>query len=248
MAPKRPAAGAFVLAAGLFFAPAPSLQDAGGLSELSERFELHSEFELSWVRVISGGAAVAVAEIAGSPPYGRLRLGIDTIDTDPATVKFVGVRSRMALESPLPLLISWSLDWNDQKNGSYLAAGLILSPDGSGDRPTAAADWLRVSYVGVPPGRNARLEVSERFHGTRKSLYSEGWPTENRLGRRIGLQKLELRISATGLELSENGKLVFTAERSIDFEQLYVHLFLTSHSNYNLREVFFDDVSASSVK
>lgn len=248
IAAKRPAAGTLALAAGLFFSPAPCLLEEGTLAEITESFENHSALESGWIRVVSGEPAIAIAEVVGSTPYSRLRLGADTVGSDPATVKFVGIRSRNALDSRVPLLITWTLDWNDQENGSYLSAGLILSPDASGNRPTAAADWLRVSYVGVPPGRNARLEVSGRFHGSMKSLYSEGWPKESRLGRKIGLQKLELLIFATGLEIKENGERVFAAKHLIEFPQIYLNLFLTSHSNYKLREVFFDDVSAGTEK
>ena len=55
--------------------------------------------------------------------------------------------------------IAVELDWNDQPNGSYLSAGLILAPEPTEANPSRGRSWLKVEYVGVPPGRNARLVV-----------------------------------------------------------------------------------------
>lgn len=238
-----PAAGYYALAAGLFCFLTACVQWLDAPSGLKEGFKDPSALESNWVQVISGDFAEANIDVVGSPRDKKLRLRASTLGTEPKTVKFLGIRSREAFEFRDPLVISWVLGWNEQRNSSYLSAGLLLSPHEMEARPTDGLDWLQVSYVGVPPGKNARLETIGRFSGNRKTLFSEGWPTSNRLGRRIGLQKLELHLSRARLELKENGRSVFRSEEALDFEAIYVYLFLTSHSNYGPREVYFDNVT-----
>jgi len=237
-----PAAGVFTLAAGLLNPVAVWAQGGGDPYALRESFESTSALQSSWVQVISGDFDTAIVEVTDSPVEGKLRLGAATLGTDPRIVKFLGIRSLEPIKPKIPYQVSWTLDWNDQSNGSYLSAGLLISPHATGTRPTNESDWLQVSYVGVPPGKNARLEITGKFSGNRKTLYTEGWPAENRSGRIIGLQNLDLLISESGLELMENGESVFRSGKIVQFEQVYVYLFLTSHSNYKLREVYFDKI------
>ena len=204
--------------------------------------------ESDWVKIISGDFAEANVDVISSPLDGKLRLRANTLGTESHTVKFLGIRSREAFEIQDSSVISWVLDWNDQSNGSYLSAGLLLSPHAVETRPTDELDWLQVSYVGVPPGKNARLDIIGRFSGNRKTLFSDGWPSKNRLGRKIGLQNLELHISETGLELKENGDSTFQSEQILNFEKIHVYLFLTSHSNYSSREVYFDNFEVRKMK
>ena len=243
-----PTAGYCLLAAGLLWIFVACVQGRGGPDGLREGFEDPSTLELDWVQVISGDFDEANVDVIGSRLDGKLRLRASTLGTESKTVKFLGIRSRAALKFLDSSLISWVLDWNDQSNGSYLSAGLLLSPHATDARLTDEQDWLQVVYVGVPPGKKARLEITGRFLGSRKSLFSEGWPTRNRLGRRIGLQNLELYISETGLELKENGESVFRSEQVLSFKEMYVYLFLTSHSNYGPREVYFDNVEVKKAK
>lgn len=242
MRSTRPASSVFALAAGLLCSVVVYGQDETSLVRLKEEFQSTSTIESNWVRVISGDFDEAVVEISGSLFEGKLRLGANTLGTDPKTVKFLGVRSREPLQLQIPFRVSWVLDWNDQSNGSYLSAGLLLSPHATQTRPTSESDWLQVSYVGVPPGKNARLEMNGRFSGSRNTFYSEGWPTVNRIGREIGLQSMDLLIAESGLELIENGKPVFQSRQILPFQEMYVYLFLTSHSNYEFREIYFDNI------
>jgi len=105
-------------------------------------------------------------------------------------VKHLGAR----FTQPIPLRegreIAVQLDWADQANGSYLTAAVVLSPHATQGNPLDTPDWLKVAYVGVPPGRNARMLVELRAHGRDDSVETEGWPETRREGRRIGVQEI----------------------------------------------------------
>jgi hypothetical protein len=106
-------------------------------------------------------------------------------------------------------------------------------------------DWLKVEYVGVPPGRNARLAVEARTGGQERTLFTEGWPERNRAGRRIDVQDLLIVFARSSFEVHENGRRVFESEQGVSFDAAHLHLQLSSHSNYPPREIFFDDVHVS---
>ena len=178
---------------------------------------------------------------------GRLRLQVDTIGTDDETVKYLGVRSVGPIRFAAETRITAELDWNDQANGSYLRAGLVLSPLATSGNPQEGSDWLKVEYVGVPPGKNARILVARQAGGRVRHLYNEGWPQTNRGGRQIGRQDITLVIREASFEVLENGALIFeSGPGELPFASAYLYLQMSSHSNYRAREVFFDDVSVTS--
>jgi hypothetical protein len=173
----------------------------------------------------------------------RLRLRADTRGTRDDTVKFLGARSRARRRLRDGARIAVHLDWNDQANGSYLSAGVVLAAQATDGNPLRTPDWLSVEYVGVPPGRNARLKVDACSGGRTRTVYAEGWPETNRSGRPIGVQRLELVVHEREVDVWENGRLVFAAgEPVLTFDEAYLYLQLSSHSNYPPREVYFDEV------
>jgi hypothetical protein len=175
----------------------------------------------------------------------RLRLRADTRGTRDDTVKFLGVRTVKSLPIKEGTRIGVTLDWNDQANGSYLSAGLVLTPEATRRNPLGGRDWLQVEYVGVPPGHNARLSVALCSAGRARTLFTEGWPESNRHGRRIDVQELRLVFAESSFEIHENGRRVFESTAAVPFHEAYLHLQLSSHSNYPPREVYFDDVRVS---
>jgi hypothetical protein len=200
-----------------------------------------------WVRTVDGDFKEHVVDVVDVSPHGahdfRLRLRADTRQTRDDTVKFLGARTveRIAIRDGTRIAIE--LDWNDQANGSYLSAGLILAPEPTRANPLRSRNWLKAEYVGVPPGKNARLALVLCIDGRERTLYSEGWPETNRTGRRIGVQELRLVFRGPSLEVWENGDLlVEAAEARLGFDAAHLHLQLSSHSNYPRREVFFDDI------
>lgn len=193
----------------------------------------------SWRPYAEGDFQEKLAEVEG----GRLRLRASTLGSSDTTVKVLGFRSAVPLRLDRETRILADVDWNRQSNGSYLTAGLVLSPDSADGNPLAAANWLKVEYVGVPPGKNGRLSVSVRTAGRDRHLFQEGWPTENREGRPLGIQKIELVLKAGGFELIENGRSLYSCtEPVLKFTSAHLCLQMTTHSNYPAREVRFDNV------
>jgi hypothetical protein len=177
-------------------------------------------------------------------PDGRLRLRADTLGTRDDTVKFLGARSRQAFPLDDGLCVAATLDWNEQRNGSYLSAALVLAEEETAGNPmNGRSSWVAVEFVGVPPGRNARRIVSESSEGRRVTLENEGWPRKNREGREIGVVRMVIKMRRQGLEVWENGVRRY-ASRSFEapFARAFLHLQISSHSNYPAREIYFDDV------
>lgn len=178
----------------------------------------------------------------------RLRLRADTIGTADNTVKFHGVRSLEKIDLNKETLISFSLDWNKQRNGSYLTAGVYLCPTITDGNPKSEKDWLKFQYVGVPPGRNARAVIAIKTNRRLVQLYTEGWPKQQRTGRHIGNQKVTLILSGKHLTVMENNREIHKAELpGLSFDAAYLYLQMSSHSNYPAREVYFDNIVVADV-
>ena len=197
-----------------------------------------------WFVTAAGDFKERTVDVTGDH---RLRLRADTTGTRDDTVKFLGVRTREAFAVGEGLCVAATLDWNDQANGSYLSAALILAGEATLENPLLDGDWLAAEYVGVPPGRNARLELRSSSSGRRRTLEDEGWPHAQRAGRKIGRVRVVLFVAPASTRLWENGELRHqSAGPSLSVERVFVHLQLSSHSNYPAREVYFDDVEVTS--
>ncbi|MBI3921658.1 MAG: hypothetical protein HY318_09595 [Armatimonadetes bacterium] len=180
---------------------------------------------------------------------GRLRLRAATLGTKDDTVKYHGLRSLELIRLKQPMELSFDLDWNDQRNGCYLTAGVVLCPTKTDANPEEERDWLKFEYIGVPPGRNARAWISARSKGGERVLYNEGWPDKQRTGRKIGRQKLRILWKDDALSVMENGRLLWqTPWKGFDFPSAYLYLQMSSHSNYAPREIFFDAVKVTTAK
>ena len=174
----------------------------------------------------------------------RLRLRADTIGTDDSTVKFHGVRSVRQINFSDGAVITVDLDWNNQTNGSYLTAAVYFCPTLTEGNPREEPDWLRLEYVGVPPGKNARATVASSVQGRIRWLYTEGWPDKQRTGRKIGLQHLAFLIDPQRLTILENDRELFRTDvHRLSFTQGYLYLQMSSHSNYPAREIYFGNIT-----
>jgi hypothetical protein len=120
----------------------------------------------------------------------------------------------------------------------------VLAAAETAGNPLSTPDWLLVEYVGVPPGKNARLVVAAGAGGRRRTLFTEGWPEMNRGDRPIGKQEIEVEaLEDGGFAVRENGAEVFVSPRgALSFREGWLYLQLSSHSNYPAREVTFDRV------
>lgn len=210
-------------------------------SPLEELF--HDDFsdpELRhWIRTSAGDFNERKVEVSEDA---RLRIRVDTMGTRAGSVKYLGARLRDGYEVGEGICVSAALDWNGQANGSYLGAAVIVAGASDDGNPLEQPDWLAVEYVGVPPGRNARMQLRARANGRVRTLEDEGWPDEQRAGRRIGVVRVELEITADRLRLWENGTLLYEGASGPSLTRAFLHLQLSSHSNYRAREVYFDDV------
>jgi hypothetical protein len=200
-----------------------------------------------WLTTAAGDYRERIADVVDVAKRGlgdwRLRLLLDTRGTRDETVKFVGVRSVRPIRLRGTTRVSVEFDWNNQANGSYLSAAVVLSPHASAENPLTEADWLKVEYVGVPPGQTARMVIGFKGEGRERILFNEGWPPVNHGGRRIGLQLIMLVIENGSVRVWENSRLLpVTSARVLSFDAAYLYLQLSSHSNYPAREIYFDNV------
>jgi hypothetical protein len=198
-----------------------------------------------WTVTADGDFGAKVVDVEQVTPgrSGRLRLGAETLNTRDETIKILGVRSIPAIQLAGEVRISVDLDWNKQTNGSYLSAAIVLSPHATSTNPFALPDWLKIEYVGVPPGQNARMVVAVKRQGQERTLHNEGWPNRNRAGRRVALQHLVIVVRDQGLQVFENDRLVYQSEgKVVDPRAAHLYLQMSSHSNYPRRTVYFDDV------
>ncbi len=198
-----------------------------------------------WSVTAEGDFKAVVVTVAG----GRLRLHADTRDTS-FSMKHLGLRSKEALDLGVPTTISWDLDWNDQRNGSYLTAGVYLCPS-IRNNPRQEPDWLAFQYSGVPPGRNLRTDVQLQTHGSLKKLYEDWGPRDEQgrpLGRPIGAGRhtLRLDIREGALRVREDGvELCSFPPGTVPFRSAYLYLQMASGPGYPARELYFDNVSVT---
>lgn len=218
---------------------------------------IHDNFDRSgldvsqWKVTHAGDFAEMTANVIDVDPGeyvdNRLRLSANTIGTSDETVKFLGVRNMQIIDFTEAKAISFDLDWNNQANGCYLSAGIFLCPVSTDVNPATESDWIAFEYVGVPPGENARFQIAKMNNGNLQFLYTEGWPDQQRIGRKISNEHVEIIIGSNNLSVGENSKEIFSSKQfELNFSQAYLYLQMSSHSNYPTREVYFDNISVQS--
>ncbi|MGA1842735.1 MAG: hypothetical protein ACMUIU_19125 [bacterium] len=201
-----------------------------------ERWEItrKGDFRISSIDIVDAGS--------GTKKDYRLRLRADTINTGDDTIKYHGVRCRYKIDLTKHKRISVDLDWNNQTNGCYLTAAIYICPTITTGNPQDEENWLRMEYIGVPPGENARCAVSTKINNSIRHLYTEGWP-KNGQGRFISYQKIDLFMDDKGFEIFENGKNLYGVKsHGLDFSSGYLYLQMSSHSNYPARDIYFDNI------
>lgn len=199
----------------------------------------------AWSFHREGDFREALADIGAPSPEGaaQLRLRADTIGTDDSTVKYLGIHTKNSFPISGKGAVSLDLDWNNPSNGSYFSAAMILSPDKTESNPLNGPDWLSIEYVGVPPGQNARLLIRLNSDGRQFTLFTDGWPDENRAGRKISVQNIAAVFDGQAFKVFENGQLRYDSKAPmLTFDDAHIYLQISSHSNYEGREVFFDNL------
>ena len=253
-APPPPTAPAPVVAPTL---PAPPAAPAAGALSLGpptlrDRFEAPQLDRSVWIGLRDGDFKAAKTDTVdvGEPdsPDRRLRLATNTLGTDDATVKHLGVRTAQAFDFSMGRRFAVNVDWNDQKNSAYLTAAIYLVPTAEIADPSLAPDWLRWEFAGVPQDNLVRASVSARRKGHLRQLERFGWPGV-RKGRPVGNHRIEIEIDKDDVVIREQGKEVFRLQgHRLTFTQAALYLVMTSHSNYSERSILFDDVLIEPLK
>ena len=246
---RQPAAASESAWAGEAKVPVSVPQQApSAIHELADDFNTGKLDERKWLVTRKSDFAEFAVDIVmpkSKEGEGQLRLRLGTIGTDDNTVKFLGVASRAPLDLSNKKRLALDFDWNKQSNGCYLTGAIYLCPSLTKHNPADEPQWLRLEYIGVPPGKNARAAVWLKDEGAARWLYDEGWPQEQRIGRTIERPHIEIHLDNGRWELYEDGKLLYeSGEKSrLPFDKAYLYLQISSHSNYAPREIFFDNVT-----
>lgn len=215
---------------------------------LADTFEGGGVNPANWSMTKGNDLRQAVVDVVNrsgrtTPHDYELRLRADTVGTDDRTVKYVGVVSKLKVELRRKTEIGFEVDWNRQGNGSYLSAGVYLAPTLTHSTPEQERDWLKIEYIGVPPGRNVRSVVAKRTAGRLTLLFTEGWPDQQRSGRYIQRARVKIFLDRGSIQVLENDQPLYqSSQLDLPFASAHVYLQLSSHSNYPARELFFDDV------
>jgi hypothetical protein len=176
----------------------------------------------------------------------QLRLRAKTIGaSDP--LKFLGIRSRNTVDFTNGKDIMFDLDWNNQANGCYLTASLYLCPTVS-NNPKKEDNWLKFEYVGVPPGRNVRINIWEKVDGAGHPLHTDWGPRDEQgkpLGYPLGLasHRIDMFLGKDSLRVVQDGEEIYPlSKHNLNFTSAYVYLQMSSGTNYPSREVYFDNI------
>jgi hypothetical protein len=216
----------------------------------AEDFE-KGRIDLSRWEVTSDGdfaeAIVDVVDVApGDETDYRLRLRANTIGTSDR-LKYLGVRRKNTVDFNPAKTILFDLDWNKQTNGSYLTASFYLCPTVS-KNPKEESDWLKLEYVGVPPGRNVRINILAKADGVVYPLHIDWGPHDDNgrpLGKPLGLSshRISIFLDKRRMRVVQDDEEIFPlSKHNLNFTAAYIYLQMSSGTNYPSREIYFDNI------
>jgi hypothetical protein len=169
--------------------------------------------EPAWTRFTEGTVASSTVVCDRN----EVRLAADTRGFDDSAVRRIGASA----EAPATR-VSTTIAWPQVENTCGLTAAVAL-----GD--------VRVEYVGVPPGRNARRVVT--IAG--RTVDAEGWPERNRAGRAIDRVAVAIEVG-DGVRVWEDGALV--VEERTTAPPARASFEISTRCNYPPREVVFSAI------
>ena len=212
-----------------------------------ENFEERRLDKSRWRATFDGDFTEAVVDVdPGENIDCRLRLRANTMGTsDP--LKYLGVKSKKKVAVDKARIFRFDLDWNDQANGSYLSASFYLCPTES-NNPKEEDNWLKFEYVGVPPGRNVRINILEKANGAVHPLYMDWGPRDDQgrpLGKPLGLSnhRIAIILDKNSLLVTQDDETLFPlSKHNLNFTAAYIYLQMGSGTNYPSREVYFDNI------
>jgi hypothetical protein len=233
--------------------PAPPPPAPSGPPTFTETFDGDALEPKLWSVVRANDFKEASARILnvapeGQPRDGRLALTTNTMGTDDKTVKHLGVRTTRSFNFRKGKRFAINIDWNNQKNPSYLTAAIYLCPTVTAGNPEEEPDWLKFEFVGVPRDAKTRSVIAHKTKGIRRWLDREGWPAVKQ-GREVGNHRIEILIDGASLLIYENGEpKLRLPEHPLEFNEAVVYLVMSSHSNYFSRTILFDSFEVSEVE
>ena len=181
----------------------------------------------------------------------QLRMRAGTLNTT-SQMKYLGIRSAEMIDISNDIVITFDLDWNNQANGCYLGAGLYLCPFDS-DNPKVEDDWIKFEYVGVPPGKNVRINIWKSVNGSPQEIFTDWGPRDAQgkpLGLPLGQSSHTIRIELDPDALAvwqDDTEIIPPTKHNLQFTEAYLYLQMSSGTNYPPREVYFDNVLIQSV-
>lgn len=203
-----------------------------------------------WEVISDGDFTEAIVDVIDAVPGAetdyRLRLRANTIGTsDP--LKYLGVRSKNTVNFDTAKTILFDLDWNKQTNGSYLTASFYLCPTVS-KNPKEENDWLKFEYVGVPPGKNVRINILEKEDGAVRPLLIDWGPRDDNgrpLGIPLGLSSHRINIfldKSRVRVVQDDEEVLPLSKHNLTFTTAFIYLQMGSGTNYPSREIYFDNI------
>jgi hypothetical protein len=228
----------------------------GCQSETQDELIFHEDFEQGsldtsrWEVTLDGDFTEVMIDVTDVDPgedadY-RLRFRANTIATS-TPLKFLGVRSKNTIDVGEGITLTFDLDWNNQTNGSYLTAALYFCPAIS-NNPKEEDNWLKFEYVGVPPGRNVRINIWEKADDVVRPLQTDWGPRDEQdrpLGLPLGLtsHKINIHLDQDSLRVVQDSEEIYPLSRhNLNFTEAYVYLQMSTGTNYPSRELYFDNI------
>lgn len=210
-----------------------------------------SELDASiWKITVSGDFSDKRVDIYDKDPSVkkdmRLRIKAGTISTT-SPVKTLGVMCHEIIDFTDGITIEGELDWNSQRNGSYLSAVIMLSPEVL-ENMDKMADLIALEYSGVPPGKNIKVVMSKKIRRSLKVLYKDSGPSDalgRGAGRDPGNESIFFRIyiDKENIQFSENKTdKISLSPHALNFTSGYFYIQMRSGTNYPDREIYFDNV------
>jgi len=218
---------------------------------------LHEDFEKRcldpgvWKETRDGDFNECAVEIVETVRGNQcLKLTANTLGTtDP--VKFLGVRYLERISTDAPKEISFDLDWNNQRNGCYLAASLYYCPVEC-ENPKKEADWIKFEWTGVPPGQNIRTNVWANLDGALQKIHTD-WGPRDENGRYAGWplvpgrHRIKIMLDCRDIVVWVDSKQICFALHHLDFQSGYLYFQLSSGTNYPSRSIFIDNIRVDEI-
>jgi hypothetical protein len=92
------------------------------------------------------------------------------------------------------------------------------------------------------------MVIASKVDGLLRYLSTDGWLADQKTGRPFGNQQIQIMMHDGRIRVLENGREVYISEEPvIQISSAFISLQMSSHSNYPLREIYFDNLTVQLV-